>query len=65
MVLGVIGAGNMAQALISGIIKSKVLESSSIIVSNYNSKKAEDLVKKYNVLEKRKDLWLISKICGF
>ncbi len=50
MVLGVIGAGNMAQALISGIIKSKVLESSSIIVSNYNSKKAEDLVKKYNVL---------------
>ena len=50
MVLGVIGAGNMAQALISGIIKSKVLESNSIIVSNYNSKKAEDLVKKYNVL---------------
>ena len=50
MVLGVIGAGNMAQALITGIIKSYALESSSIIVSNYNSKKADCLVEKYGVL---------------
>lgn len=50
MVLGVIGAGNMAQALITGIIKSHALESSSIIVSNYNSKKADCLVEKYGVL---------------
>lgn len=49
MVLGVIGAGNMAKAMIAGIIKSNSLNGNEIIVSNHNIKKAEDLVKLYGV----------------
>lgn len=49
MVLGVIGAGNMAKAIIAGIIKSNSLNGSEIVVSNHNMKKAEELAKVYGV----------------
>ena len=41
IMLGIIGAGNMAEAMIAGILKSKTLDSKDIIVSNYNKSKAE------------------------
>lgn len=50
MTLGVIGAGNMAQALIAGIIKSYSLNNENIIVSNYNKVKADKLSQEYGVM---------------
>ncbi len=50
MVLGIIGVGNIASALISGIIKSKSLKKSDIIISNYNKEKSAKLVKKYGII---------------
>ncbi len=50
MVLGVIGAGNMAQAIITGIITSNSMESNNIIVSNYNKIKADKLSLEYGVI---------------
>ena len=50
MVLGVIGAGNMAQAIIAGIKKSHSLDCKNIIVSNYNKQKAARLSEEYGVL---------------
>lgn len=49
VMLGIIGAGNMAEAMIAGILKSKTLDSKNIIVSNYNKSKAEHLSSKYGV----------------
>lgn len=48
--LGIIGAGNMAEAIIAGILQSNTLDSKKIIVSNYNKNKAELLVSKYGVI---------------
>lgn len=50
MVLGVIGAGNMAQAIIAGIKKSHSLDCKNIIVSNYNKQKAARLSEECGVL---------------
>ena len=43
--LGIIGAGNMASAIVKGIIKSKIYDKSEIIISDINEiqrKKIED-----------------------
>ena len=40
MVFGVIGAGNMAQAIIAGIVKSESISGNDIIISNHNMAKA-------------------------
>ena len=43
--LGIIGAGNMASAIVKGIIKSKIYDKSEIIISDINKiqrKKIED-----------------------
>ncbi|WP_112179053.1 MULTISPECIES: pyrroline-5-carboxylate reductase [Paraliobacillus] len=46
-----IGAGSMAEALVAGIIKSKVLESTQIVVTNRsNELRLKDLSNLYNVL---------------
>ena len=34
--LGIIGAGNMANAIVKGIIKSKIYDKSEIIISDIN-----------------------------
>ena len=44
--LGVIGAGFMASAIISGVISSKVLEANQIAVSDLNTESLEKLAKK-------------------
>ena len=49
MVLGVIGAGNMAKAMIAGITKSGSLNGEEIIVSNHNLAKAQELSNQYGV----------------
>ncbi len=47
--LGIIGAGNISEAIIAGILKSKTLDCKNIVVSNYNQSKAEKLSPKYGV----------------
>lgn len=49
MVLGVIGAGNMAKAMIAGITQSGSLQGGDIIVSNHNTVKSQELLNKYGV----------------
>ena len=49
MKIGFIGAGNIAESIISGLIKSKSIKSTDICVSNYNSEKSDRLVKNYLV----------------
>lgn len=47
--IGFIGCGNMAAAMIGGIIKSKLVTSDKIIGSNPSTEKLEQLKKKYNI----------------
>ena len=49
IMLGIIGAGNISEAIIAGILKSKTLDCKNIVVSNYNQSKAEKLSSKYGV----------------
>ncbi len=49
IMLGIIGAGNISEAIIAGILKSKTLDCKNIVVSNYNQSKAEKLSLKYGV----------------
>ncbi len=49
MKIGFIGAGNMAYAMILGILASKKADASDIIVSNITSQPLEILKEKYNV----------------
>ncbi len=50
MVFGVIGAGNMAQAIIAGMVKSESISGNDIIISNHNMAKAAKLADKYGVI---------------
>lgn len=67
MVLGIIGAGNIADSLIAGLIKSQSITSDNIVVSNYNKQKSEKLVLDYGVQSdsnenviKRSDIIILS-----
>ena len=46
-VIGFIGSGNMGQAMIGGIIKSGLVESGNVIVSDLDQKKLEAIEKEY------------------
>lgn len=48
-VIGFIGSGNMATAMIGGIIKSNLIEATNIICSNNTPEQLEKLEKAYNV----------------
>lgn len=48
--IGFIGCGNMAQAMIRGIVKAKTVPAKNIMVSNPSSKKLENVKADYNVL---------------
>ena len=48
--IGFIGCGNMAQAIIGGILSSKLVDSSNIIASNPTNTKLEYVKKQYNIL---------------
>ena len=48
--IGFIGGGNMAEAIISGLIKKKIVSSQSIIVSDKMMDKLKSLEQKYNIL---------------
>ncbi|SNZ10153.1 pyrroline-5-carboxylate reductase [Persephonella hydrogeniphila] len=47
--IGVIGCGNMGEAIIRGLTKSKTVKSTDIIVSDIDPDKVELMVEKYNV----------------
>lgn len=63
-IIGFIGSGNMATAIIGGIINSKIISSDKIIASNPTTTKLEELKKKYeiNTTTKNKDVARISDI---
>lgn len=63
-IIGFIGSGNMATAIIGGIINSKIISSNKIIASNPTTTKLEELKKKYeiNTTPKNKDVAQISDI---
>ena len=46
--IGFIGCGNMAQAMIGGIIKSKLVSSEGIIASNRTDKNLNKIKEQYN-----------------
>lgn len=48
-IIGFIGCGNMAQAMIGGIVESKVIEASKIITSNRSYEKLENIKNKYGI----------------
>ena len=48
--IGFIGCGNMAQAMIGGIIKSKLVSSEKVIVSNPTNVNLNKVKEKYNIL---------------
>lgn len=48
--IGFIGSGNMAEAMVSGIVKSNLVTPSQIIVSDLNVEKLEYMKLKYNVI---------------
>ena len=47
--LGIIGCGNMGQAMLSGILKNKLYEPSDVIVSHLEEKALEEIHAKYGV----------------
>lgn len=47
--LGIIGAGNMASAIVSGILHEKLLTSKQIVVFDVDTKKLKAFAKKYSV----------------
>ncbi|MFH1074154.1 MAG: pyrroline-5-carboxylate reductase [Candidatus Firestonebacteria bacterium] len=50
MKIGFIGAGNMAEAVIAGLIKSKTVEPSDILISDIQKNRLIELEKKYGVV---------------
>jgi len=48
--IGFIGCGNMAQAMISGIVKSNLVSSEKVIASNPSEKSLNKVKKEYNIL---------------
>lgn len=48
-VIGFIGSGNMGEAMIGGIIKSQLIPSSDIIVSDLDKKKLENMANSYHI----------------
>lgn len=49
MKIGIIGAGNMAEALINGLLKSESADCSNIFASNHNRDKANRLKAEYGI----------------
>ncbi|MCX7760130.1 MAG: pyrroline-5-carboxylate reductase [Hydrogenothermaceae bacterium] len=47
--IGIIGIGNMGQAILEGLIKRSGLNSSDIIIYDLNKEKIKDIVEKYEV----------------
>ena len=48
--IGFIGCGNMAQAMIGGIVKSNLVSSEKVIASNPSDKSLNKVKEKYNIL---------------
>ncbi|MEW9096347.1 MAG: pyrroline-5-carboxylate reductase [Clostridiaceae bacterium] len=47
--IGIIGCGNMAQAIVEGIVKSKIVETENIMVSDMDEEKLNYMRKKHNI----------------
>jgi pyrroline-5-carboxylate reductase len=59
--IGFIGAGNMATALIKGIIESKLYSGSDMMVSDIQKQKQEEISKRYALVEARSNQQLASE----
>ena len=47
--LGIIGAGNMANAIVSGIINSKIYEKNEIIISDISKDQRKKIEEQYSI----------------
>ncbi len=54
--LGIIGGGNMAEALVAGIVRAKLLDPSRILISDVREERLEQLAKKYRVKTTRNNM---------
>ncbi len=57
--IGVIGAGNMGGALVGGLIKAKLTEPSSVMVSDTNSNHLTDFEKKWGVITTNQNIEVV------
>ena len=57
--LGIIGGGNMGEALLAGIIKAKLLEASQLLVSDVVESRLEHLAARYKVKTSRDNLEVV------
>src|SRR3989339_2002136 len=60
--IGFIGAGNMAEALIRGIISSGLVKPSDILISDVRAERLEELCDKYNVKRIENNSTLVAQI---
>ena len=61
MKVGFIGAGNMASAMIGGIINSKLLSPSNIIASAKTDKTLDNITEKYKLKTTRDSISLVKE----
>lgn len=59
--LGIIGAGNMATAIISGIIKSGLIAKDNIMVSDIDSEKLAEAERKFGVITTKHNKQLVER----
>ncbi len=61
-VLGILGGGQMAEAIVKGLCANKVLPSGNIIVSDHKEKRAEELQDRYGIRGTTDTLWMLQNI---
>jgi pyrroline-5-carboxylate reductase len=57
--LGIIGAGNMAEALVAGVIKAGLLDPSRILMSDVREDRLEHMAKRYKVKTTRDNIEVV------
>jgi pyrroline-5-carboxylate reductase len=60
-IIGFIGSGNMGQAMIGGMIKSKLVEGENIVVSDLDQKKLDYMSREYKVMTTKDSKELVQK----
>ena len=59
--LGIIGCGNMGQAILKGILDKKILNKKDILFSDQNKKTVTQITKKYGIKSSKNNIDLVEK----